>query len=138
MARDIGFLQVSPSHEVSGLIKFVGRGDTAVVDAYLSPILRRYVDQVAGELDAERSGLKLLFMMSSGGLTAAHLFHGRDAILSGPAGGIVGAVQTSRIAGYDRIISFDMGVPRPTWRTMPARSRTTSRRRWPAFACAPP
>lgn len=109
MARDIGFLQVSPSHEVSGLIKFVGRGDTAVVDAYLSPILRRYVDQVAGELDALRSGLKLLFMMSSGGLTAAHLFHGRDAILSGPAGGIVGAVQTSRIAGYDRIISFDMG-----------------------------
>lgn len=109
IAREIGFAQVTPSHEASRLIKFVGRGDTAVVDAYLSPILRRYVDQVASELDTEHSGLRLMFMMSSGGLTAAHLFHGRDAILSGPAGGIVGAVKTSRLAGYDRIIGFDMG-----------------------------
>ncbi|PTW56628.1 5-oxoprolinase (ATP-hydrolysing) [Breoghania corrubedonensis] len=109
IAREIGFSQISPSHEVSPLIKFVGRGDTAVVDAYLSPILRRYVEQVAGEFDTENSGMRLMFMMSSGGLTAADRFHGRDAILSGPAGGIVGAVETSRIAGYDRIIGFDMG-----------------------------
>jgi 5-oxoprolinase (ATP-hydrolysing) len=109
IARETGFTQVSPSHEVSPLIKFVGRGDTAVIDAYLSPILRRYVDQVASEFDTANSGLRLMFMMSSGGLTAAHLFHGRDAILSGPAGGIVGAVETSRIAGHDRIIGFDMG-----------------------------
>ncbi|MCC2096732.1 MAG: 5-oxoprolinase, partial [Hyphomicrobiales bacterium] len=109
IAREIGFTQVSPSHEVSPLIKFVGRGDTAVVDAYLSPILRRYVEQVASELDTENSGLRLMFMMSSGGLTDAGLFQGRDAILSGPAGGIVGAVETSRIAGFDKIIGFDMG-----------------------------
>ena len=109
IAKQIGFTQVSPSHEVSPLIKFVGRGDTAVVDAYLSPILRRYVEQVASELDTGKSGLRLMFMMSSGGLTAANLFQGRDAILSGPAGGIVGAVETSRIAGYERIIGFDMG-----------------------------
>ncbi|WP_245412352.1 hydantoinase B/oxoprolinase family protein [Notoacmeibacter ruber] len=109
IARSIGFTQVSPSHEVSPLIKFVGRGDTAVVDAYLSPILRRYVKQVASELDTRNSGLRLMFMMSSGGLTDATLFQGRDAILSGPAGGIVGAVETSRIAGFERIIGFDMG-----------------------------
>jgi len=109
IAKRIGFSQVSPSHEVSPLIKFVGRGDTAVVDAYLSPILRRYVDQVADELDTVNSDLRLMFMMSSGGLTSAHLFQGRDAILSGPAGGIVGAVETSRIAGFKRIIGFDMG-----------------------------
>lgn len=109
IAHEIGFEQVSPSHKVSPLIKFVGRGDTAVVDAYLSPILRRYVEQVASELDTENTDLQLMFMMSSGGLTAAHLFQGRDAILSGPAGGIVGAVQTSKIAGYEKIIGFDMG-----------------------------
>jgi 5-oxoprolinase (ATP-hydrolysing) len=109
IAREIGFTQVSASHDVSPLIKFVGRGDTTVVDAYLSPILRRYVDQVAGELDTKSSGLQLFFMMSSGGLTDADLFQGRDAILSGPAGGIVGAVETSRIAGHGRIIGFDMG-----------------------------
>lgn len=109
IAKDIGFTQVSPSHEVSPLIKFVGRGDTTVVDAYLSPILRRYVNQVAAELDTENSNLQLMFMMSSGGLTAANLFQGRDAILSGPAGGIVGAVQISKIAGFDKIIGFDMG-----------------------------
>ncbi|SCB59220.1 5-oxoprolinase (ATP-hydrolysing) [Rhizobium aethiopicum] len=110
IARTIGFAQISPSHVVSPLIKFVGRGDTAVVDAYLSPVLRRYVDQVAAELGAvERKGPRLMFMQSSGGLTDAHLFQGKDAILSGPAGGVVGAVEVSRIAGFDRMIGFDMG-----------------------------
>jgi len=109
IAEEIGFTQISVSHKVSPLIKFVGRGDTTVVDAYLSPILRRYVDRVASELDTENTDLKLMFMMSSGGLTAAHMFHGRDAILSGPAGGIVGAVETSKLAGFEKIIGFDMG-----------------------------
>ncbi|WP_064697267.1 hydantoinase B/oxoprolinase family protein [Rhizobium aegyptiacum] len=110
IARTIGFAQISPSHVVSPLIKFVGRGDTAVVDAYLSPVLRRYVDQVAAELGAvERKGPRLMFMQSSGGLTDAHFFQGKDAILSGPAGGVVGAVEVSRIAGFDRMIGFDMG-----------------------------
>src|SRR5256886_3923200 len=109
LARDMGFVQVSVSHEVSPLIKLVGRGDTTVVDAYLSPILRRYVAQVAGELDAGRSGARLMFMMSSGGLTAADLFQGKDAILSGPAGGVVGFVETARQAGFKRVIGFDMG-----------------------------
>ena len=110
VARDIGFSQVSVSHEVSPLIKLVGRGDTTVVDAYLSPILRRYVEQVASELGADtEGGARLMFMQSSGGLTAADLFQGKDAILSGPAGGVVGAVETSRLAGFDRMIGFDMG-----------------------------
>ena len=114
LARGIGFPQVSVSHEVSPLIKFVGRGDTTVVDAYLSPILRRYVDQVANALGDEdggptRSATQLMFMQSSGGLTAADLFQGKDAILSGPAGGVVGAAETSAIAGFDKIIGFDMG-----------------------------
>ncbi|GIL01085.1 MAG: 5-oxoprolinase [Alphaproteobacteria bacterium] len=142
LAREAGFAQVSVSHEASPLVKLVGRGDTTVVDAYLSPILRRYVERVAGELgmkapspsrrgngegngDAaakhpspappadpahEGAGFpRLMFMMSSGGLTAADLFQGKDAILSGPAGGVVGAVETGRLAGFDRIIGFDMG-----------------------------
>ena len=151
LARDLGFTQVSASHEVSPLIKLVGRGDTTVVDAYLSPILRRYVAQVAGELipsplvgegrvggrevgrvrgreqvrqSLHRTGpptptpgpspqgggeTKLMFMMSSGGLTAAELFRGKDAILSGPAGGVVGMAETGRQAGFDRLIGFDMG-----------------------------
>jgi 5-oxoprolinase (ATP-hydrolysing) len=110
IAREIGFTQVSPSHEVSPLIKLVGRGDTAVVDAYLSPVLRRYVDQVASELGSNGGrGPKLMFMQSSGGLTDAHLFQGKDAILSGPAGGVVGAVEVSRIAGFEQMIGFDMG-----------------------------
>ncbi len=113
IARDIGFPQVSVSHEVSPLVKLVGRGDTTVVDAYLSPILRRYVDRVAGELGvtpgSRESGPRLMFMMSSGGLTAAHLFQGKDAILSGPAGGVVGAVETARMAGFHQVIGFDMG-----------------------------
>jgi 5-oxoprolinase (ATP-hydrolysing) len=140
LAREIGFAQVSVSHEVSPLIKLVGRGDTTVVDAYLSPILRRYVDQVARQLEdsphpsrrafgapqdeaslrphpeearsavsKERGGPRLMFMMSSGGLTAAELFQGKDAILSGPAGGVVGMAETGKQAGFDRLIGFDMG-----------------------------
>jgi len=105
LAREIGFTQVSASHRVSPLMKLVGRGDTTVVDAYLSPLLRRYVDQVASEL----GGARLMFMQSNGGLTDARLFQGKDCILSGPAGGIVGAVETSLQAGFDRIIGFDMG-----------------------------
>ncbi|RYB01928.1 hydantoinase B/oxoprolinase family protein [Lichenibacterium ramalinae] len=109
IARAIGFTQVSPSHAVSPLVKLVGRGDTAVVDAYLSPILRRYVDRVAAELGGEAGGCRLMFMASSGGLTAAELFQGRDAILSGPAGGVVGCIETAGLAGFDRVIGFDMG-----------------------------
>ncbi|MEM6409504.1 MAG: hydantoinase/oxoprolinase family protein, partial [Pseudomonadota bacterium] len=114
MAREIGFTQISLSHEVSPLIKLVGRGDTAVVDAYLSPILRRYVEQVAGALGAgtniENAGCKrLMFMQSNGGLTDARLFHGRDAILSGPAGGVVGMVRTADALGFEKLIGFDMG-----------------------------
>jgi 5-oxoprolinase (ATP-hydrolysing) len=152
-ARLAGFTQISASHEVSPLVKFVGRGDTAVVDAYLSPLLRRYVDRIAAALAAnsplpprggarscdaraeggrtevlskrltplpslphkgggEASGAslpRLLFMQSSGGLTSAHLFRGKDAILSGPAGGVVGAVETAALAGFAKIIGFDMG-----------------------------
>ena len=130
LAHEAGFTQISVSHEVSPLVKFVGRGDTTVVDAYLSPLLRRYVDRVAqssressinepphpGPLPTGEGGQrrcparpKLLFMQSSGGLTSAHLFRGKDAILSGPAGGVVGAVETARIAGFAKIIGFDMG-----------------------------
>jgi 5-oxoprolinase (ATP-hydrolysing) len=147
LARELGFEQVSASHEVSPLIKLVGRGDTTVVDSYLSPILRRYVSQVAGDLNppspagggsrtegaqggdvamtpaptrhAARGDLppagggenttRLMFMMSSGGLTAAELFRGKDAILSGPAAGVVGMAETGRAAGFSRLIGFDMG-----------------------------
>jgi 5-oxoprolinase (ATP-hydrolysing) len=141
LARELGFEQVSASHEVSPLIKLVGRGDTTVVDSYLSPILRRYVSQVAGDLNppspaggghrrpsaavlkhanasrwlrAKRPGwgssaTRLMFMMSSGGLTAAELFRGKDAILSGPAAGVVGMAETGRTAGFSRLIGFDMG-----------------------------
>lgn len=105
LAREIGFTQVSLSHEASPLMKVVGRGDTTVVDAYLSPILRRYVDQVAGQLQ----GSRLMFMQSSGGLTDARRFQGKDAILSGPAGGVVGAVKTAAMAGFEKLIGFDMG-----------------------------
>ncbi|MFO1059852.1 MAG: hydantoinase B/oxoprolinase family protein [Dongiaceae bacterium] len=105
VALRLGFTQVSVSHRVSPLMKLVGRGDTTVVDAYLSPILRRYVDRVAGELGAAR----LLFMQSNGGLAEARAFQGKDSILSGPAGGIVGAVETARAAGFGEIIGFDMG-----------------------------
>ncbi|MGB7431150.1 MAG: hydantoinase B/oxoprolinase family protein [Ahrensia sp.] len=110
LVRGLGFEQVSVSHEVSPLAKLVGRGDTTVVDAYLSPILRRYVDQVASELGgADGAQTRLQFMMSSGGLTAAAQFQGKDAILSGPAGGVVGMVETARDEGFDDVIGFDMG-----------------------------
>ena len=131
LAGEVGFTQASASHEVSPLIKLVGRGDTTVVDSYLSPILRRYVAQVAADLDASspppgRAGTRpsaslsrksqagklqprLMFMMSSGGLTAADLFRGKDAILSGPAAGVVGMAETGRAAGFSRLIGFDMG-----------------------------
>ena len=114
IAREVGFTQVSTSHQTSPMMKFVGRGDTTVVDAYLSPILRRYVDQVA----AEMPGVRLFFMQSSGGLTDAHAFQGKDAILSGPAGGIVGMARTAELAHRHagegartpvRVIGFDMG-----------------------------
>jgi 5-oxoprolinase (ATP-hydrolysing) len=105
LAREIGFVQVSASHEVSPLMKLVSRGDTTVVDAYLSPILRRYVDQVASQMP----GVRLFFMQSSGGLAEAHHFQGKDAILSGPAGGIVGMVRTAVAGGHGRVIGFDMG-----------------------------
>jgi 5-oxoprolinase (ATP-hydrolysing) len=105
LAREAGFEQVSASHGVSPLMKVVSRGDTTVVDAYLSPILRRYVDQVARELP----GARLLFMQSNGGLTDAHRFQGKDSILSGPAGGIIGMVRTSEAAGFRKVIGFDMG-----------------------------
>ncbi len=110
-AYRLGFKQVSVSSHVSPLVKLVGRGDTTVVDAYLSPILRRYVDQVAGELGIadNNKGPRLQFMMSSGGLTDANLFQGKDAILSGPAGGVVGMVETARAAGFEKVIGFDMG-----------------------------
>src|SRR5690606_34325521 len=113
LAREIGFTQISVSHEISPLIKIVGRGDTTVADAYLSPILRRYVEKVADALGARnqenRRAPKILFMASSGGLKSADLFQGRDAILSGPAGGIVGMAETARIAGFDKVIGCDMG-----------------------------
>ena len=105
IAVELGFSQISISHKVSPLMKLVGRGDTTVVDAYLSPILRRYVAKVAGETGDTR----LMFMQSNGGLTSAEAFQGRDCILSGPAGGIVGAARTSEIAGFSHMVGFDMG-----------------------------
>jgi 5-oxoprolinase (ATP-hydrolysing) len=105
LAREVGFTQISVSHQVSPLIRFVSRGDTTVVDAYLSPVLRRYVDRVA----AAMPGVRLQFMQSNGGLTGARSFQGKDSILSGPAGGIVGMAQVSTAAGFDRVIGFDMG-----------------------------
>ena len=105
LAHEIGFTQVSTSHQTSPMMKFVSRGDTTVVDAYLSPILRRYVEQVASEMP----GVPLFFMQSSGGLTDAHRFQGKDAILSGPAGGIVGMARTATLGGHRQVIGFDMG-----------------------------
>ena len=133
LAREAGFAQVSASHAVSPLLRLVPRGDTTVVDAYLSPILRRYVDQVAAEL----AGVRLYFMQSNGGLADAAGFQGKDAILSGPAGGIVGAART---AGDGRARSASSAstwaAPRPTWRSTPAASSAPSRPRSPACACA--
>lgn len=105
LAKTIGFEQISVSHQVSPLIKLVSRGDTTVMDAYLSPILRRYVDRIAATLGKTQ----LLFIQSSGGLTQADRFQGKDSILSGPAGGVVGMVRTAQLAGFEKVIGFDMG-----------------------------
>ncbi|MDO5666718.1 MAG: hydantoinase B/oxoprolinase family protein [Alcaligenaceae bacterium] len=105
LAKDIGFKQISVSHQVSALMKIVGRGDTTVVDAYLSPVLRNYVDRIDAEIDDTR----LMFMQSNGGLTAANNFQGKDAILSGPAGGIVGMARIAAAVGTEQLIGFDMG-----------------------------
>ena len=110
ICRQIGFTQVSLSHEVSPLVKLVSRGDTTVVDAYLSPILRRYVQQVADEMGVrDDRGPQLMFMQSNGGLTDARRFQGKDAILSGPAGGVVGMTRTAAMSGFHKLIGFDMG-----------------------------
>jgi len=109
IASEIGFQQISVSHEVSPLMKLVSRGDTTVVDAYLSPILRRYVNSVDEKLRPDGTGPNLMFMQSNGGLTDANHFRGKDALLSGPAGGVVGMVRTAETAGFDRLIGFDMG-----------------------------
>jgi len=106
LCRDIGFTQVSTGHQVSPLMKLVGRGDTTVVDAYLSPLLRRYIDRLSR---AAGASVRLLFMQSNGGLTEAHHFQGKNAILSGPAGGVIGAIRTAARAGFEKIIGFDMG-----------------------------
>jgi 5-oxoprolinase (ATP-hydrolysing) len=106
IAREVGFEQISVSHEVGALIKLIGRGDTTVADAYLSPTLRAYVDRVGADLG---EATPLQFMQSSGGLTVADAFRGKDAILSGPAGGVVAMAQTAKSAGFDRVIGFDMG-----------------------------
>ncbi len=110
IAQRVGFTQISVSHQVSPLIKWVGRGDTTVVDAYLSPLLRRYVNRIEQAFQSDNdSRPQILFMQSNGGLTPAQFFQGKDSLLSGPAGGIVGAVQTSLAAGFNKIITFDMG-----------------------------
>ena len=109
IASELGFQQISVSHEVSPLMKLVSRGDTTVVDAYLSPILRRYVNSIDEKLRPDDSGPNLMFMQSNGGLTDARHFRGKDALLSGPAGGVVGMVKTAETAGFDRLIGFDMG-----------------------------
>ena len=108
IAASEGFKQISVSHEISPLMKLVGRADTTVIDAYLSPILKRYVSQISSEFDQDYQA-QLLFMQSNGGLTDANMFRGKDAILSGPAGGVVGMVKTAKIAGFERLIGFDMG-----------------------------
>ena len=109
IARELGFAQVSASHATVPLIKYVSRGDTTVADAYLSPVLGRYSKRIAEKIGAGGSASRLFFMTSSGGLAAASAFHGKDAVLSGPAGGVVGMVETARAAGFDRVIGFDMG-----------------------------
>lgn len=105
IAQEIGYTQISVSHRVSPLVRLVARGDTTVVDAYLTPVLRRYVDRVAAALP----GVRLQFMQSNGGLADARAFQGKDSVLSGPAGGIVGMAGVAGAAGFDRVIGFDMG-----------------------------
>lgn len=108
-ARALGFEQISASHEVSPLIKLIGRGDTTIIDAYLSPILKEYVQKISNEINIKKSGIRLMFMTSSGGLTSPDLFQGRNAVLSGPAGGVVGLAKTGKSAHFDKVIGFDMG-----------------------------
>ena len=109
IARDLGFSQISLSHEVSPLIKMVGRADTTLVDAYLSPVLHAYIDRVTGAIGDDGLSARLYFMQSNGGLVRADKFNGKDAILSGPAGGVVGMAQTAKAHGIDKVIGFDMG-----------------------------
>ncbi|MDG6243922.1 MAG: hydantoinase B/oxoprolinase family protein [Methanolobus sp.] len=109
IAESIGFTQISLSHEVSPLMKLISRGETTVVDAYLSPVLRTFIDMISSTLKEGADNTKLMFMQSNGGLIQATHFRGKDCILSGPAGGIVGAVETSLMAGFDNVITFDMG-----------------------------
>jgi 5-oxoprolinase (ATP-hydrolysing) len=109
IATSLGFQQISASHETVPLIKYVSRGDTTVADAYLSPVLDRYTQRIADAVGANETGPRLFFMMSNGGLAAAHAFHGKDAVLSGPAGGVVGMAETARATGFDHVIGFDMG-----------------------------
>ncbi|HEX4158664.1 MAG TPA: hydantoinase B/oxoprolinase family protein [Rhizomicrobium sp.] len=109
IAHGLGFAQVSTSHETVPLIKYVSRGDTTVADAYLSPVLDRYAQRIARAIGAGENGPRLFFMMSNGGLASPQAFHGKDAVLSGPAGGVVGMAETARAAGFDHVIGFDMG-----------------------------
>ncbi len=109
LAKEIGYTQISTSHEVSPLIKYITRGDTTIVDAYLTPILNNYTTKIASKLDTKRTNTKLWFMTSAGTLTPPDKFRGKDAILSGPAGGIVGAAKTAQTNGFEKIICFDMG-----------------------------
>jgi len=109
IARGLGFTQVSSSHQTVPLMKYVSRGDTTVADAYLSPVLGRYARRIAEKTGAGNQGPRLFFMMSNGGLAAAEAFHGKDAVLSGPAGGVVGMAETARAAGFGQVIGFDMG-----------------------------
>ena len=138
IGREIGFSQVSTSHETSGLIKFISRGDTTVMDAYLSPILGRYVKGLVDELGATNGSPKLMFMMSSGGLTDAGFFKGKDAILSGPAGGVIGSVQTSASAGCEEVIGFDMGGTSTDVSHYAGQLERPSRHRWPECGFAHP
>ena len=132
LARDIGFVQVSTGYETSPLMKLVGRGDTTVADAYLSPLLRRYIDRVADDLG---ESVRLMFMQSNGGLTDARLFQGKDAILSGPAGGIVGAAETAAHAGYGASSRSTWAGPRPTSPTTTAPTSGRSKPWWRGCAC---
>lgn len=110
IASEVGFSQISVSHKVSPLIKLVSRGDTTVLDGYLTPVIRSYMDQLFDELDVmSQDGMQVMFMQSNGGLVSSNLFQGKDAILSGPAGGVVGMVCTARVSGYNKLIGFDMG-----------------------------
>ena len=109
LAREAGFAQISASHETVPLMRFVSRGDTTVADAYLSPVLSRYADRIAASIGTEKKGPRLFFMTSNGGLASPDFFRGKDAILSGPAGGVIGMAETAREAGFARVIGFDMG-----------------------------